>query len=65
MQLKLMRQHRLANSYMPEFPTCDRAVDPWFVRRMTLLRDAVHSTSIGSNGASQAIMDADCLAHYL
>jgi hypothetical protein len=33
---------------------------------MTLLGDAAHPMyPIGSNGASQAILDAECLAHYL
>jgi 2-polyprenyl-6-methoxyphenol hydroxylase-like FAD-dependent oxidoreductase len=50
-----------------EFPMCDRdPVDRWSFGRMTLLGDAAHPMyPIGSNGASQAILDAECLAHYL
>ena len=50
-----------------EFPMCDRdPLDRWSYGRMTLLGDAAHPMyPIGSNGASQAILDAECLAHYL
>ena len=50
-----------------EFPMCDRdPVDRWSFGRMTLLGDAAHPMyPIGSNGASQAILDAECLAHCL
>ncbi len=50
-----------------EFPMVDR--DPlarWSDRRVTLLGDAAHPMyPIGSNGASQAILDARVLAHAL
>jgi 2-polyprenyl-6-methoxyphenol hydroxylase-like FAD-dependent oxidoreductase len=50
-----------------EFPMCDRdPIDRWSFGRMTLLGDAAHPMyPIGSNGASQAILDAECLAHVL
>jgi 2-polyprenyl-6-methoxyphenol hydroxylase-like FAD-dependent oxidoreductase len=50
-----------------EFPMCDRdPVEQWSFGRMTLLGDAAHPMyPIGSNGASQAILDAECLAHCL
>jgi len=50
-----------------EYPLVDR--DPlahWSVGRVTLLGDAAHPMyPIGSNGASQAILDARCLADCL
>lgn len=47
-----------------EFPMCDRdPVDRWSFGRMTLLGDAAHAMyPIGSNGATQAIIDAETLA---
>lgn len=47
-----------------EFPMCDREpVDRWSFGRMTLLGDAAHAMyPIGSNGATQAIIDAETLA---
>lgn len=47
-----------------EFPMCDRdPVERWSFGRMTLLGDAAHAMyPIGSNGASQAIIDAEALA---
>jgi len=50
-----------------EFPMCDRdPVEPWSFGQMTLLGDAAHPMyPIGSNGASQAILDAECLAHCI
>lgn len=47
-----------------EFPMCDRdPVDRWTFGRMTLLGDAAHAMyPIGSNGATQAIIDAETLA---
>src|SRR5277367_178736 len=50
-----------------EFPMCDRdPVEQWSFGRMTLLGDAAHPMyPIGSNGASQAILDAECLAHCI
>ncbi|KPI41703.1 6-hydroxynicotinate 3-monooxygenase [Cyphellophora attinorum] len=50
-----------------EFPMCDRdPVERWSFGRMTLLGDAAHAMyPIGSNGASQAILDAECLAACL
>ncbi|HUG16588.1 MAG TPA: flavin-dependent oxidoreductase [Thermomicrobiales bacterium] len=50
-----------------EYPMVDRDPLPrWTHGRMTLLGDAAHPMyPIGSNGASQAILDADCLAARL
>lgn len=47
-----------------EFPMCDREpVARWSFGRMTLLGDAAHAMyPIGSNGATQAIIDAETLA---
>jgi 2-polyprenyl-6-methoxyphenol hydroxylase-like FAD-dependent oxidoreductase len=50
-----------------EYPMCDRdPVDQWTFGRATLLGDAAHPMyPVGSNGASQAILDARCLADKL
>ena len=50
-----------------EFPMVDRdPVSQWSFGRVTLLGDAAHPMyPIGSNGASQAILDAGCLARAL
>ncbi len=50
-----------------EFPMSDRnPLDHWTFGRVTLLGDAAHPMyPIGSNGASQAILDADCLTEML
>jgi 2-polyprenyl-6-methoxyphenol hydroxylase-like FAD-dependent oxidoreductase len=50
-----------------EYPTCDRDPLPyWSSGRVTLLGDAAHPMyPVGSNGASQAIVDARTLAHAL
>jgi 2-polyprenyl-6-methoxyphenol hydroxylase-like FAD-dependent oxidoreductase len=50
-----------------EFPMSDRnPLDRWSFGRVTLLGDAAHAMyPIGSNGASQAILDADALARAL
>ncbi|KAF2688872.1 FAD/NAD(P)-binding domain-containing protein [Lentithecium fluviatile CBS 122367] len=50
-----------------EFPMSDRdPVDRWSFGRLTLLGDAAHAMyPIGSNGASQAIIDAESLAKHL
>ena len=50
-----------------EYPMCDRdPVDRWSFGRVTLLGDAAHPMyPVGSNGASQAILDARCLAGLL
>jgi 2-polyprenyl-6-methoxyphenol hydroxylase-like FAD-dependent oxidoreductase len=50
-----------------EFPMSDRdPVEQWSFGRLTLLGDAAHAMyPIGSNGASQAIIDANCLARHL
>ncbi|KAL1869103.1 hypothetical protein Daus18300_005639 [Diaporthe australafricana] len=50
-----------------EFPMCDREpVERWSFGRMTLLGDAAHAMyPIGSNGATQAIIDAETLASCL
>jgi 2-polyprenyl-6-methoxyphenol hydroxylase-like FAD-dependent oxidoreductase len=50
-----------------EYPCCDRDPLPyWSAGRVTLLGDAAHPMyPVGSNGASQAILDARCLADAL
>src|SRR3546814_2296657 len=50
-----------------EFPMVDRdPLDRWTYGRVTLLGDAAHPMyPIGSNGASQAILDARVLAWHL
>ncbi len=50
-----------------EYPMCDRDPLPrWSQGRVTLLGDAAHPMyPVGSNGASQAILDARCLADRL
>ena len=50
-----------------EYPMCDRdALPRWTHGRVTLLGDAAHPMyPVGSNGASQAILDARCLADLL
>jgi 2-polyprenyl-6-methoxyphenol hydroxylase-like FAD-dependent oxidoreductase len=50
-----------------EYPMCDRDPLPrWSHGRVTLLGDAAHPMyPVGSNGASQAILDARCLADCL
>ncbi len=50
-----------------EYPMCDRDPLPWWTRgRVTLLGDAAHPMyPVGSNGASQAILDARCLCDHL
>lgn len=50
-----------------EYPNCDREPLPrWSFGRVTLLGDAAHSMyPTGSNGASQAILDARSLARHL
>lgn len=49
------------------YPMCDRDPLPWWTQgRLTLLGDAAHPMyPVGSNGASQAILDARCLADLL
>jgi 2-polyprenyl-6-methoxyphenol hydroxylase-like FAD-dependent oxidoreductase len=50
-----------------EYPMCDRDPLPWWTQgRLTLLGDAAHPMyPVGSNGASQAIVDARCLTAAL
>ncbi len=50
-----------------EYPMCDRDPLPfWTQGRVTLLGDAAHPMyPVGSNGASQAVLDARCLADRL
>jgi 2-polyprenyl-6-methoxyphenol hydroxylase-like FAD-dependent oxidoreductase len=50
-----------------EYPMCDRDPLPWWTQgRVTLLGDAAHPMyPVGSNGASQAILDARALAALL
>jgi len=49
------------------YPMCDRdPLERWTDGRVTLLGDAAHPMyPVGSNGASQAILDAVCLADLL
>jgi len=56
-----------ASPMASEYPMCDRDPLPWWTRgRVTLLGDAAHPMyPVGSNGASQAILDARCLAERL
>jgi 2-polyprenyl-6-methoxyphenol hydroxylase-like FAD-dependent oxidoreductase len=56
-----------ATSDFYEYPNCDRDPLPrWSFGRVTLLGDAAHPMyPVGSNGASQAILDARCLAGHL
>ncbi|MGH2914523.1 MAG: cupin domain-containing protein, partial [Solirubrobacteraceae bacterium] len=50
-----------------EYPVCDRdPIDRWSDGRVTLVGDAAHAMyPVGSNGASQAILDAVALAGAL
>lgn len=50
-----------------EYPMCDRDPLPrWTHGRVSLLGDAAHPMyPVGSNGASQAVLDARCLADLL
>jgi 2-polyprenyl-6-methoxyphenol hydroxylase-like FAD-dependent oxidoreductase len=50
-----------------EYPMCDRDPLPqWSFGRVTMLGDAAHPMyPVGSNGASQAILDAHCVAGCL
>ncbi len=50
-----------------EYPMCDRdGLPAWSHGRVTLLGDAAHPMyPVGSNGASQAIIDARCLSDEL
>jgi 2-polyprenyl-6-methoxyphenol hydroxylase-like FAD-dependent oxidoreductase len=50
-----------------EYPMCDRDPLPWWTQgRVTLLGDAAHPMyPVGSNGASQAVLDARCLCDLL
>ena len=50
-----------------EYPMCDRDPLPrWSFGRVTLLGDAAHPMyPIGSNGASQAILDTESMVHAL
>ncbi|MFP5072540.1 FAD-dependent monooxygenase [Pseudonocardia nantongensis] len=50
-----------------EFPMCDRDPLPhWTHGRITLLGDAAHPMfPMGSNGAGQAVLDAEALARHL
>ena len=56
-----------ATSEFYEYPCCDRDPLPyWSSGRVTLLGDAAHPMyPVGSNGASQAILDARALADRL
>jgi 2-polyprenyl-6-methoxyphenol hydroxylase-like FAD-dependent oxidoreductase len=50
-----------------EYPMCDRDPLPWWSKgRVTLLGDAAHPMyPVGSNGASQAVLDARCMCDML
>jgi 2-polyprenyl-6-methoxyphenol hydroxylase-like FAD-dependent oxidoreductase len=56
-----------ATSRIFEYPMCDRDPIPaWTRGRVTLIGDAAHPMyPMGSNGATQAIIDARCLAGHL
>jgi 2-polyprenyl-6-methoxyphenol hydroxylase-like FAD-dependent oxidoreductase len=56
-----------ATSEFWEYPMCDRDPLPhWTCGRVTLVGDAAHPMyPVGSNGASQAILDARCLGDAL
>ena len=56
-----------ATEALYEYPNCDRdPIDRWSFGRVTLLGDAAHPMyPVGSNGASQAILDARSLAGHL
>lgn len=56
-----------STSTVYEFPMCDRdPVEQWSFGRLTMLGDAAHPMyPIGSNGASQAILDAECITNAL
>jgi 2-polyprenyl-6-methoxyphenol hydroxylase-like FAD-dependent oxidoreductase len=56
-----------ATGQLYEYPNCDRDPLPrWSFGRTTLLGDAAHPMyPVGSNGASQAILDAAALARHL
>lgn len=56
-----------ASGIFYEYPNCDRDPVPrWSFGRTTLLGDAAHPMyPVGSNGASQAILDAAALARHL
>ena len=56
-----------ATSQFWEYPMCDRDPLPfWTQGRVTLMGDAAHPMyPVGSNGASQAVLDARCLADLL
>jgi len=56
-----------ASGVFYEFPMCDRDPLPrWSFGRVTLLGDAAHPMyPVGSNGASQAVLDARSLARWM
>jgi 2-polyprenyl-6-methoxyphenol hydroxylase-like FAD-dependent oxidoreductase len=56
-----------ATPHFWEYPMCDRDPLPWWTAgRVTLLGDAAHPMyPVGSNGASQAVLDAVALADAL
>ena len=62
-----VRANNLSTGFAFEFPMVDRDPLPFWSRgRVTLLGDAAHPMyPIGSNGASQAILDARALADQL
>ena len=62
-----LRQPDRATPEFWEYPCCDRDPLPyWSSGRVTLLGDAAHPMyPVGSNGASQAILDARALADAL
>lgn len=65
--LKMVEDLIAPTKHVFEFPMCDREpVERWSFGRMTLLGDAAHAMyPIGSNGATQAIIDAETLASCL
>jgi hypothetical protein len=56
-----------ATETLYEYPMCDRdPISRWSFGRVTLLGDAAHPMyPMGSNGASQAVLDARCVAPLL
>ncbi|KAH8767242.1 monooxygenase [Diaporthe sp. PMI_573] len=65
--LKMVEDLIEPTEHVFEFPMCDREpIERWSFGRMTLLGDAAHAMyPIGSNGATQAIIDAETLASCL
>lgn len=65
--LRMVEDLIMPTAQVFEFPMCDREPVPkWSFGRLTLAGDSAHAMyPIGSNGATQAIIDADTLAGCL